>query len=299
MVLNKQPLRGLIPIIFVVIGSILFIVIGSNLLGLDPGTLSVYALFFVWTAFLISLSDKWPFQKVEQPYVGLIFLTVALIIGVLHPVAMNVLGFGPEYYWPLISNLFLGVGLVIAFGNKLVNGLSQPKAVALNTLFCYVLAALLIKFMGFVPALWFALFVYVIFWLEQWPVLNLAQPSKGILSFVIIGFLSLILDYGFKLAGTSFFKPDAGLWFVIWVWWLVAFSWQLETWPVKGLSQPVKGIAGLGITIALTFISYYIVTSSGLDAGTAGSYVWIFVSWLYAWDIVFSKWPAELILGKS
>jgi hypothetical protein len=295
--LNRQPLRGLIPILCVVTATIVFSLIGRSLLGIEPGDLSVYALFFVWTAFLISLTDKWPFHKLRQPYLGIILLTLALILGIMHPLAMNALGFGSEYYWPLISNLFLGIGIIIAFGNGLVEGFAQPKAIALNILFCYVLAILLIQFMGFVPAIWFALFVYVLFWLEQWPLSKASQPAKGILCFVIIGFLSLLLEYGFKLAGTDFFQPEAGLWFVLWVWWLVAFSWQLETWPVKGLSQPLKGITGLLMTLAFTFASYYLIVSIGLEAGVAGAYVWVLVSWLYTWEIVLGKWPAEKNLG--
>lgn len=72
--LNRQPPRGLIPILCVITASIVFSLIGRNLLGIEPGDLSVYALFVVWTAFLVSLTDKWPFQKVRQPYLGLILL---------------------------------------------------------------------------------------------------------------------------------------------------------------------------------------------------------------------------------
>lgn len=131
----------------------------------------------------------------------------------MHPLAMNALGFGSEYYWPLISNLFLGIGIIIAFGNRLVEGFAQPKAIALNILFCYVLAILLIQFMGFVPAIWFALFVYVIFWLEQWPLSKASQPAKGILCFVIIGFLSCSWNTALSLQvrTSSSQKQDCGL----------------------------------------------------------------------------------------
>ena len=294
MTLNQQPLRGIIPIIFVLIASVLFILMGKIFFGLDAAMLSVYALFFVWTAFLISMCDRWPVQKLRQPVAGFIFLAVALIIGILHPVIMQVLGFSPDFYWPLISNLFLGIGILIAFGNKLVDGFTQPTAIALNALFCYVLAILLIQVFGMVPAIWFAIFVFVVFWLEVWPVSQVAQPAKGILTFVLIGAITLVLEYGFKAAGTDFFKPEAGLWFVLFVWWLVATSWQLETWPVKLVAQPVKAIAGLGVSIILTFASYYaIVSVFRFDPGTVGGFVWVFVAWLYTWEIVLGKWPAD------
>lgn len=294
MTLNQQPLRGIIPLIFVLIASVLFILGGKILFGLDAAMLSVYALFFVWTAFLISMCNRWPFQKLRQPVVGFIFLAVALIIGILHPVIMQVLGFSPDLYWPLISNLFLGIGILIAFDNKLVDGFSQPVAIALNALFCYVLAILLIQVFGMVPAIWFAIFVFVVFWQEFWPVKNTSQPTKGIFAFVLIGAFTLILEYGFRAAGTDFFKPDAGLWFVLFVWWLVTTSWQLETWPVKQVAQPVKAIIGLIISVILTCTSYFIIVSVlRFDPGIAGGYVWVFVAWLYTWDIVFGKWPAE------
>jgi len=294
MPMDKQPLRGLIPLIFVIIGSLLFIVIGEQVFKVNPGMLAVYALFFVWTAFVISLMDRWPVQKRKQPVVGFIFLTAALIIGILHPVIIDTLGFGAAYYWPLISNLFLGIGIVIAFGNQIVAGLKQPKAFALNSLFMYVAAIVLLLAFGFVPAIWFAFFVFVFFWMETWPVANAKQPSKGIILFVIMGFFSLILEYLFEQVGTSFFQPDAGLWFVIWVWWLVTTSWTLETWPFKNMAQPGKAVAGLITTVVLTFVTYFVVLDVlNVGLAVAGSYVWIFVSWLYTWDIVFGKWPTE------
>jgi hypothetical protein len=89
---------------------------------------------------------------------------------------------------------------------------------------------------------------------------------------------------------TTFFNPDAGLWFVLFVWWLVLTSWQLETWPLKGVKQPLKAIGGLVITVPLTFISYYIIVNVlGIATGAGGMYVWVFVSWLYTWDIVFGE----------
>lgn len=294
MTLNQQPIRGIIPLIFVLIASVLFILGGTILFGLDAAMLSVYALFFVWTAFLISMCDRWPCQRLRQPVVGFIFLAAALIIGILHPILMGVLGFSPDLYWPLISNLFLGIGILIVFGNKLVEGFTQPTAIALNALFCYVLAILLIQVFGIVPAIWFAIFVFVVFWLEFWPVTAAAQPAKGILAFVLIGALTLILELGFRAAGTDFFKPEAGLWFVLFVWWLVATSWQLETWPVKQVAQPVKAIFGLVTSVIPTFASYYVIVSVlRFDPGTAGGYVWVFVAWLYTWEIVLGKWPAE------
>ena len=51
MSLNNQPVRGIIPVLCVIISSIIFIGIGQGTFGIDFGMLSVYALFFVWTAF--------------------------------------------------------------------------------------------------------------------------------------------------------------------------------------------------------------------------------------------------------
>lgn len=51
MSLNNQPVRGIIPVLCVIISSIIFIGIGQGTFGINPDMLSVYALFFVWTAF--------------------------------------------------------------------------------------------------------------------------------------------------------------------------------------------------------------------------------------------------------
>lgn len=289
-----QPLRGIVPLLLVLLGTALFTYLGQAVFVLDAPTLSVYALYFVWTAFVISLSDRWPFEGIRQPYAGTILLLVALIGGALHPALVKALGFAPEVHWPLISNLFFGIGVLIAFSKALTDGLKQPAALALNTLFCYVLAIVVIQVYGMIPAIWFAWFVYVVFWLECWPVGNLPQPAKGILTFVIIGLLTLLLQYAFRLAGTNFFAPEAGLWFVLFVGALVSSSWQLETWPIRKLAQPLKGLIGLAGAIAVVSLSYYlIVTGLKLDPGIASAYAWVFVAWLYTWEIVFGKWPAE------
>lgn len=290
----NQPLRGLIPTFFVIIFSILFIYLGEHVLNLTSGEVAVYALFFVWTAFVISLAERWPVGRWKQPMVGLFFVTVALVLGVLHPTIMRWLGYGPEWEWPIISNLFLGVGLLMAFDNGLATGMKQPRAVFSNALFMYIFAIVALLWFGFVPAIWFAMFVFVFFWMEKWPFGATKQPAKGILLFVVMGFFALLLEYGFEYAGTTFFNADAGLWFVTFVWWLVLTSWQLETWPLKNVRQPAKGLGGLVISVVLTFVTYYVIADMlAMDLGAAGMYVWVFVAWLYTWDIVFGKWPAE------
>jgi hypothetical protein len=290
----KQPLRGLIPLIFVIIGSLAFIFVGEKVFDIDPGMLSVYALFFVWMAFVLSLGGRWPAHKLKQPAVGIILITLALVIGVLHPFVMEWLGYGPEWHWPIVSNLFLAVAIVIAFDNKFVEGMGQPKALFVNTLFMYVFALLLLLAFGMVPAIWFAFFVFVVFWMDRWPFSEAKQPVKGIMLFAMMGLFALILEYVFNKLDTSFFAPEGGLWFVLFVFFLVLTSWLLETWPVKNVKQPVKAIFGLIVTIVLALAAYYVLVELvKMDAGTAGAYAWVFVSLLYIWDIVFGKWPAE------
>ena len=302
MSLNNQPIRGIIPVLCVIISSIIFIGIGQGTFGINPDMLSVYALFFVWTAFIVSLAGDWPLAKIRQPLRGISYLAICLLTGILHPLVISWLGYGSETYWPLISNLFLGIGIIIAFDNPLINGFSQPKAVFFNALFCYVFAIILMVGYGFVPSIWFAMFVYYFFWVEKWPLQEVPQPVKGILAFTVLGFLSLIFWQAYSIANTSFFKPEGGLFFVLFVWWLVMFSWNLETWPAQKIAQPVKGIIGLIISLVLTGLSYVVIFKIfGIDPGTAGNIVWIFVSWLYTWDIVLAKWPADQSpgLGQS
>lgn len=301
MKLNEQPLRGLIPVIMVIIASVIFILVAENVFDIGPGWQAIYALFFVWVAFVISLIEKWPLAKVRQPFVGFAFLTAALVLGILHPFIIEWLGYDKlAYAWPLISNLFLAVGIVVAYQNGFVTGLKQPTSIAMNSLFMYIFAIILLLWIGFVPAIWFAMFVFFFFWMETWPIQKVAQPSKALLSFVIMGFFALILWYLFNYLGTSFFNPDAGLWFVLWVWWLVLFSWQFETWPLKKVKQPGKAIGGLILTVVLTFVSYFIIADVlQMNLGDAGMYVWVFVAWLYSWDILFGKWPAERAAKKS
>lgn len=290
----KQPLRGLIPTFFVIVFSLLFIYLGEQVFNLNYNEIAVYALFFVWTAFVISLAGQWPVARWKQPAVGLFFVTVALVLGIMHPTIMDWLGFGPEWAWPLISNLFLGVGLVMAFDNGLVAGMKQPRAVFSNALFMYIFAIVALLWFGFVPSIWFAFFVFVFFWMEKWPFAETKQPAKGIMLFVVMGFFALLLEYGFEFAGTTFFNPDAGLWFVTFVWWLVLSSWVMETWPLQKVRQPLKGLGGLLLTVPLTFVTYFLIVDVlGITEAAAGMYVWVFVSWLYSWDIIFGKWPAE------
>ena len=300
LILAKQPLRGLIPISCVIFSSIIFILIGENIFHVDPGLLSVFALFFVWSAFVISLTNREPLKKIKQPVWGLIFLLIALTAGILHPFVMNALGYGQEFYWPIISNLFLGIGLVIAFGNPFAAKYKQPKAVCLSALFMYTFAILTTIACGMIPAIWFAFFVYMFFCLDQWPVSDSPQPIKGIMIFTIMAAMSLVLEYSFRLFDTSFFQPDGGLWFVTWIWWLVAFSWQLESWPFQKFKQPLKGFLILILTVTLTISMFYIIIHIlGLNSSMASAYIWIFVSWLYSWDILFGKWPADRDLPSN
>jgi hypothetical protein len=113
------------------------------------------------------LLENWPLLRVKQPLRGFSYLAICLIIGILHPLVISWLGYGPDTYWPLISNLFLGIGIIIAFDNPLANGFSQPKAVFFNALFCYVFAITVMLGYGFVPSIWFAIFVYYFFWVEK------------------------------------------------------------------------------------------------------------------------------------
>jgi hypothetical protein len=290
---KEQPLRGLIPTICVAIASLTYIFVGEIILSIKPYMLAVYALFFVWTAFMVSLCDRWPFHKVRQPYAGFILLTITIVSGMLHPMIMSLFKWNSEYYWSMIANLFLRIGITMAFDNKLVEGFKQPKSIVFNGIFWYIFAIVLTLSVGMVPAIWFAWFIYLFFWLEKWPVQDVSQPRKGILLFLMLGLFSFLLYGLFGLFGTHFFNPDAGLWFVLFVWWLVVTSWQLETWPFKNTPQPRKGLSGLIITVLLTFLSYYIIVFLlRMNLLTARAYSWIFVSWLYSWDIVLGKWPA-------
>jgi len=81
MSLNNQPVRGIIPVLCVIISSIIFIGIGQSTFGINPDMLSVYALFFVWTAFIVSLAGDGPLVKIRQPLRGISYLTICLVIG--------------------------------------------------------------------------------------------------------------------------------------------------------------------------------------------------------------------------
>jgi hypothetical protein len=63
MSLNNQPVRGIIPVLCVIISSIIFIGIGQGTFGINPDILSVYALFFVWTPFIVSFAGNWPLEN--------------------------------------------------------------------------------------------------------------------------------------------------------------------------------------------------------------------------------------------
>jgi len=63
--------------LYVTISSIIFIGIGQGTLGINPDMLSVYALFFVWTAFIFSLAGDWPSGKSKKPQWGISYLRSA------------------------------------------------------------------------------------------------------------------------------------------------------------------------------------------------------------------------------
>ena len=295
------PIKGILPTICLVVFALLTILIGQTVLGFDPGTLSVFTLFATWFAFMLSTAGGWPLEKASIPIRGFIFLLISLGYGLLHMWAQpRIFGLSEDFFWPMIANLFLAIGITIAFENKLVSGLKQPAALILNALFWYLFAAGLLFLVphlgGMIPAIWFAWFVFHFFWMDRYPVGNLPQPAKALLSFVIMVACGVLLNFVFRwFFNSGFFQPDAGFWFACWVFWLVITSWIFDTWPFQKLAQPVKCLVGLLITVALATITFCIV-AFGTDIGfpDAGSYAWIFISWSYIWPICFGKWPAKV-----
>jgi len=301
----KFPLKGLLPTIGILICSILTIWIGINLLGYDAGIVSIYTLFATWFAFILSTGGGWPIEGVPQPYRGFIFLIICLAYGFLHMWAQPVVfGFSAKYYWPAIANLFLAIGITISLDNKLVEGLKQPVALIMNILFWYLFAFLLLYIIpvnnGMVPSIWFAWFVFLFFWMDRYPISDLPQPAKSVLSFAIMAGAGIFLNYIFKwFFHTTFFQPDAGTWFAVWVFWLVLSSWVFDTWPFQDVKQPTKGIIGLVLTVVLASVTYYIIAYvAKVNLQDAVGYAWIFVSWVYMWPICLGKWPARENAGQ-
>lgn len=296
---ERFPMRGILPAVGVLVCSIVTVWVGVGRIGLDPGTLSVYTLFATWFAFVISTAEGWPIAGVRQPARGLIFIAVCLAYGAFHMWAQpRLFGFPETYFWPAIANLFLAIGITIAFDNKLVAGLKQPTAVIMNILFWYLFAYLLFYIVpvnnGMVPAIWFAWFLFFFFWMERYPISHLPQPAKAILSFCIMAGCGVLLNYVFSwFFKTYFFRPDAGAWFAAWVFWLVMSSWIFDTWPFQTVRQPVKGGIGLVLTVILASVTYWVIVFvARIDLASAVGYLWIFICWAYIWPICLGKWPA-------
>lgn len=294
------PLKGLIPTIGIVVMSVLTIWVGTVQLGYNPGIVSVYTLFATWFAFVISTTGGWPIADVPQPMRGFIFLLVALAYGFFHMWAQPVLfGFSNDLFWPIIANLFFALGITMALDGKLVEGLKQPAAVIMNILFWYLLAFVLLFILpvnnGMVPAIWFGWFLFYFFWLDRYPLANIPQPAKAVLSFAVMGTLGVLLNYVFKwFFHTGFFQPDAGCWFAAWVFWLVITSWVFDTWPFQAMKQPAKGLVGLILTVALASLTYYVIVFvAKISLANALGYLWIFISWAYLWPICLGKWPVK------
>ncbi len=293
------PARGVLPTIGILVCAILTIGIGVGMLHIDPGTLSVYTLFATWFAFIVSMAEGWPIAKVSQPVRGFIFILVCLLYGAFHMWAQpNLFGIDAKYFWPAIANLFLAIGITIALDNKLVVGLKQPVAVIMNILFWYLVAYLLIYLIpynnGMVPAIWFAWFLFYFFWMDRFPIADLPQPAKGILSLCVLGACGILLNYVFMwFFNTYFFNPNANSWFASWVFWLVISSWVFDTWPFQNIPQPRKAGVGLVLTVVLASITWYVIAYVlKIALGDAIGYLWVFICWGYIWPICLGKWPA-------
>lgn len=308
--LDRQPTKGIFFTAISLPAALGVWLLVHDLFGLDYGSSSlVITICFSWFWQLAWSFGGWPAGLVtENRWLRgslnwlLLMAMVLLTIGVWHwyygePFQDTQIGLWGQ------TAILAGVISLFFFGNTLLlpeelHG-RQPLAGIVNALwglFLLPLGLLLIPALGsgeaqlalYIPWIWFPITLVVMGYFAGWPFDAIPQPRAGIAygaaTFVgTLAFLAIL-----KIAGTDFFSEGAAaekaaIFGATWTNVGFVYAWLFNQWPLGDLPQPLKGIVGTGLTLAVTGVVYAVLVSSFGTANLAGV---VFGEFALMWALV-------------
>ena len=222
-----------------------------------------------------------------------------------------------------------GVISLFFFGNTLLlpaeMGDKQPLSGFVNALwglFLLPMGLLLLPSLAgneglYIPWIWFPITLVVMGYFGGWPFDAIPQPRAGIayMAAVFAGTLAFLAVL--KIAGTDFFSEGAGaekaaIFGATWTNVGFVYAWLFNQYPLGDLPQPLKGLAGTGLTLAVTGVVYAVLVSSFGTADLAGvvfgefALMWALVSFAgvglfdaFSWGYEEDPGGAGIGLGQS
>ncbi len=293
-----QPVRGFLALaIMVVVGLAIYFVARLDIWypGLPAGSgvamLALPLLFvFVWLFLFMLYFANWPFQKVSQPWQGILVSLLVLVLGcityyifhhMLHWTA-HIFTIGVLWLiWAFGLGGFAGNPIPTAYGGKQpISGIIG----AITTLGLTLVTWWIIpdQFLGAFfagaspyvaggltgfPFVWFLIAVMFMMVWPLWPFPAAPQGTQLWVRLGFLGFFSFVLLWILKAIGLDWFTNPMAPLFILTVlhpllWWALLFQF----WPVHGIREAPRG-----------FIVFIV-------GSLAGILVFYFVMPLLAWD---------------
>lgn len=277
----KQPWRGLLgSIITAFIGIVLYLLVVNWWRPWGETSWLVAAQYFFWVFnwifWLLFHFSNWPFQKIAQPWQGLLGLLVALLLAWPTRLLMHTIGWDAQQFnlgvaimfWIFLLSAWSEMPLFTAYKGKQpltgINGFVTSAGLGLLTFFFLPQRQILGIELGF-PFLWFVVAVVFAVIFEDWPFHTLKQPMKA---FVLVGYLSLFsfICYGvLYYFGLDLYALDAraGAFLLIYLLALLVPPGLFDNWPLHKLHTIPRGIITIIYTTTISILLFrYLLANS-------------------------------------
>lgn len=280
---EPQPLFGIGGMVIVWVWAAIIWFVMRYVVGWDWFKATAIDWAIIWMAFFFLGFENWPFNKIKQPFQGIIVAALCHIFGVLHWYVLEWIGWDPNVYLvPILCNLFFLMALsLFCLDNEYMANVKQPAKGILNNLLWYMGAIVLALWapMGGIPAHWFPWGLIVNLGFGKYMLRGMKQPSKGIMQLalwvfgIMIYTIIMSIFFGIQWGTNQYF-----IWYGVWDVWCFTWFVYFMHWPWRKLGQPWNGIIGaivsfistaIWVQILLLFIPWEEISVIGFAANAA------------------------------
>lgn len=299
-----QPRKGLMFVVIAAIAAFIFVYAVLPGLGLTIFDGTNYAFpFFFWAFALLSFFGNWPFNKLAQPWGGLLTAVLAWVLAVpswLIPISL--LGdpadptVGPYNAFALISYaLFFLFMLAWFYDTWPVAGLAQPRKGLVLLAISFVGGWVVYAIIGAIPQMWL---YFIPMWLvptalDYWPTATMKPYLKGTiwLLFVLVG--TWLTNLIFEATGIPLYSAR-GSDFASIIFGGMVYMYTFEGWPFQAMKQPLKGVLLLLTTLLIGAIILPLLSWRVFNVADYMVGAWVFIVWV--WLVIFQwlpyPWPS-------